>query len=64
MTTLLVSTKNAWRALGIGKTKGFELLRTRKLGAVRIGRKTLIPVAELERFAASLPRRNHEEDAA
>lgn len=46
------------RMLGIGRTLFFEILAAGKVDSVRLGRKVLIPVAELERFAASLPRRN------
>jgi excisionase family DNA binding protein len=53
---LLVSTREAARRLGIGKTNLFHLLNT-ELGAVRLGGRTMIPVSELQRFAAGLPRR-------
>jgi hypothetical protein len=53
---LLVSTREAARRLGIGKTSLFHLLKT-ELGSVRLGGRTMIPVSELQRFAAALPRR-------
>ena len=53
---LLVSTREAARRLGIGKTSLFYLLKT-ELGSVRLGGRTMIPVSELQRFAAALPRR-------
>jgi excisionase family DNA binding protein len=58
MVQLLSTTADAARTLAIGRTKLFELLKNGELEAVRLGRKTLIPIAELERFAASLPPRN------
>jgi excisionase family DNA binding protein len=58
VTELLTTTSESARRLGIGRTKLFELLKNERLHAVRLGRKTLIPVAELERFASALPPRN------
>jgi len=46
----------AARLLGIGKTKLFDLVRTGALPAVRLGGRTLIRRADLEMFAAALPR--------
>ena len=57
MNELLATTHEAARRLGIGRTKLFELLKEDRLHAVRLGRKTLIPIAELESFAAALPAR-------
>jgi excisionase family DNA binding protein len=54
---LLVSIPVAAHRLSIGKTLTYELLKLQKLQAVRLGGRTLIPVAELERFVAALPRR-------
>jgi excisionase family DNA binding protein len=54
---LLVSTRESARRLGIGKTTFFELLKNGRIKAVRLGGRTLVPPAELERFTASLPRR-------
>ena len=54
---LLISIKEGARRLGIGKTTFFKLLRDGKISAVRLGGRTLVSPAELERFAASLPRR-------
>jgi excisionase family DNA binding protein len=58
LTELLVSTAEAARRVGVGKTKFFELLKDDQIKAVRLGRRTLVPVAELERFAAMLPARS------
>ena len=54
---LLATTTKSAHALGCGRTKLFELLRDGELHAVKLGGKTLIPVTELERLAASLPPR-------
>jgi len=51
---LLVSVPEAAQLLGIGRTKVWSLIYTRRLKAVRIGRRTLIPRAELERFVREL----------
>lgn len=51
-----VSPEDAAQMLGLGRTKTFELIRTRELPSIKIGRRTLIPVAGLhsliERYAA------------
>jgi excisionase family DNA binding protein len=54
---LLISTREGARRLGIGKTTFFDLLKDGRIEAVRLGGRTLIHPAELERFAAALPRR-------
>jgi excisionase family DNA binding protein len=54
---MLLSITESARRLGIGKTRVFELLKTEELHAVRLGGRTLIPIAELERFVAQLPPR-------
>ena len=54
---LLLSVAESARRLGIGKTRFFELLKAEELHAVRLGGRTLIPIAELERFVAQLPPR-------
>jgi excisionase family DNA binding protein len=51
---LLVPVPEAAQLLGIGRTKTWQLICTRRLKAVRIGRRTLIPRAELERFVREL----------
>ena len=42
--------EDAARALGIGRTFAFNLIKEGKLKAVHIGRRTLVPVAEVEAF--------------
>ena len=54
---MVVGTTKACFLLGCGKTKLFALLKTGQIQAVRFGGRTMIPTAELERFASMLPRR-------
>ncbi|WIG56162.1 MAG: hypothetical protein OJF61_001950 [Rhodanobacteraceae bacterium] len=42
-----VSPEDAAQMLGLGRTKTFELIRTRELPSIKIGRRTLVPVAGL-----------------
>jgi excisionase family DNA binding protein len=51
MEAILVSRKEAARALSVGRGKLDQLLSDGKIRARRIGRRVLIPRAELERFA-------------
>ncbi len=53
---VLVPTDDAFRALGIGRTKGFELIRHGHLVARKIGSRTVIEAESIRRFAATLPR--------
>jgi excisionase family DNA binding protein len=41
---------------GLGRTKLYELLKTGKLPAKKVGKRTLILRSDLEDFLASLPR--------
>jgi excisionase family DNA binding protein len=38
------------RAIGIGRSKVYELLREKKIRSIRIGKRRLIPAAEAERL--------------
>ncbi|MDP2874571.1 MAG: helix-turn-helix domain-containing protein [Holophaga sp.] len=42
--------ENTAKVLGIGRTFVFQLIKEGKLKAVKIGRRTLIPVVEAEAF--------------
>lgn len=53
---LLVPTSAAFQALGIGRTKGWELIRDGHLVARKIGARTLVEAESVRRFAAELPR--------
>jgi len=46
--------EDAAKALGIGRTFVFHLIKEGKLKAVHIGRRTLVPVAEVEAFMRRL----------
>jgi excisionase family DNA binding protein len=48
--SLLLSVRDAARHLGIGRDSAYELVRTGRLRSVEIGRRRLVPVAELEAF--------------
>jgi excisionase family DNA binding protein len=51
---LLVPVEAAARAVGVGRTNMFRLIGEGHIRAVKLGSRTLIPVAELEAFAARL----------
>ncbi len=53
---LLLSPDTAFRALGIGRTKGWELIRDGHLVARKIGARTLVEAESVRRFATALPR--------
>ena len=56
---LLVRPEDAARALGVGRTKVYELMRSGALRSVRVGGLRRIPVAALNEFVTRL-----EEEAA
>ena len=56
---LLVCPEDAARALGVGRTKVYELMRSGALRSVRVGGLRRIPVAALNEFVTRL-----EEEAA
>ena len=47
--------REAYEALGVGRTKFYQLLAAGDIKAVALGSKTLIPSAELEAYLAGLP---------
>lgn len=51
----LVDIPAARAALGVGRSTLFELLRRGDLQAVKVGRRTFIVWASIERFVAALP---------
>jgi excisionase family DNA binding protein len=51
---LLVSPEDAARALGIGRTKVYELIRSGALRSVRVGGLRRVSVAALDEFVARL----------
>jgi excisionase family DNA binding protein len=58
---LLVCPEDAARALGIGRTKVYELIRSGALRSVRVGGLRRVPVAALAEFVNGLKRRQHEQ---
>ena len=57
MTRLLYPYEEAWEALGIKRSMFYEVVAGGKIRPVKIGRRSLIPHEELERYVASLPAR-------
>ncbi|MDI6712696.1 MAG: helix-turn-helix domain-containing protein [Anaerosomatales bacterium] len=53
---LLVSVQEASRMLGVHRSTFYELMGSGALKPVKIGRRTLVPVAELEGFVERLQR--------
>lgn len=51
---LHVTTDSACAALGIGKTKLFELIASGELETITIGRRRLVPVCALHDFSERL----------
>lgn len=52
VTPLAYSVEDAARALGIGRSLAFELIRDKKLVSVKIKRRTVVTVEECEAFLA------------
>lgn len=53
---LLVGVNEGFRAIGIGRTKGYELLRQNKLKSVSIGGRRLLRISDLEKFVEEATR--------
>lgn len=53
---LLVPRKVAFAMIGVGTTKGHELINSGQLDARKIGEKTLITMASIHALAENLPR--------
>lgn len=60
METLLLSIPDACHALGIGRSKLYELISAGEIGVRKIGRKTLIPCADITAFVARLSLVSHD----
>lgn len=52
---LLVPRAEAFAAIGVGTTKGYELVNEGKLVARKLGSRTMITAASLHQFVESLP---------
>ena len=50
-----LSPREFQRAYGIGQTKFYALLKTGELKAVTCGRRILVPLAEIDRWASACP---------
>jgi hypothetical protein len=53
---VLLPAEDAFAALGIGRTKGFALIREGHLAARKVGTRTLVEVESIHSFVAGLPR--------
>jgi excisionase family DNA binding protein len=51
-----VRTKEAFDAIGVGVTKGYELINSGDLEAIKIGRATRITWESVKQFVADAPR--------
>ncbi len=56
-TNLLLSVEEAAELLGVSRTTVYDLLRTRTLGSVRIGRCRRISLDALQEYVEKLPSR-------
>lgn len=55
MVQIALSPAEAAAALGVGRTTLFKLIRSGEINAKKSGGRTIIPVAELQRFVDALP---------
>jgi excisionase family DNA binding protein len=54
MEALLLPIPDACRTLGIGRSKLYELISAGEIGVRKIGRRTLVPCADITAFVARL----------
>jgi hypothetical protein len=54
--TLLTPLRRAFAVIGVGNTKGYELIAEGKLVARKLGSRTMIETESLRAYVASLPR--------
>lgn len=52
---LLYEVDEAGRALRLSRMRIYELIRSKRLRTVKLGRRRLVPVAALTEYVASLP---------
>lgn len=52
--SLLLPVDDGFRQIGVGRTKGYWLVRQGRLTLIKIGRKSLLSQSELESLAAEL----------
>jgi excisionase family DNA binding protein len=53
---IAVAPRTAFAAIGVGNTKGYELINSGELEAVKIGRSTRVTWDSVKRLVASAPR--------
>ena len=51
---LLVPVNDGLKVIGVGRTKGYQLIDEGKIQMVKVGKKSLLVVASLEAFADNL----------
>jgi excisionase family DNA binding protein len=51
---LLLPISDGFRCLGVGKTKGYDLVNQHRLHIIKIGRKSLLSRAQIEALASEL----------
>jgi excisionase family DNA binding protein len=61
--TKLLSVREAKSRLGFGLTKFYDEVKAGRLQLLKAGRRSLISEAEIERYAAALPRHGRTEDS-
>lgn len=61
---LCVTPTEAAKLLSIGRTKMYSLLKSGKIPSIRVGRKILIPTAELEAWLHRASASVHRKDGA
>ncbi len=54
--TLLTPAQRAFAVIGVGNTKGYELIAEGKLAARKLGSRTMIETQSLRAYVAGLPR--------
>ena len=54
MEKLLLSPEEAAEALGVGRSRVYDLMRTRQLHSVRIGKSRRVPVAAVHAYVERL----------
>jgi excisionase family DNA binding protein len=52
---IAISIADACRYIGCGRSLLYELIGNKQINAVKLGRRTLVPVASLHTYVASLP---------
>jgi excisionase family DNA binding protein len=58
MEKLLLSPEEAAEALGVGRSRVYDLIRTRQLVSVRIGKSRRVPVAAVHAYVERLTERD------